>query len=76
MLAILVINDSEVQNRVLTTTDPHTQDELQRAANYINDNYVGCELDDIRTRLLEDLEKTRDSMNQAMLDIVSPDLTT
>jgi heat-inducible transcriptional repressor len=71
VLAILVINDSEVQNRVLTTADPHTQDELQRAANYINDNYIGCDLNDIRTRLLEDLERTRDSMNQAMLDIIS-----
>ena len=70
VLAILVINDSEVQNRVLTTEQAHTPDELQRAANYINEHYVGCDLDDIRTRLLEDLESTRDSMNQAMLDII------
>ena len=71
VLAILVINDSEVQNRVLTTEQPHTADELQRAANYINDNYTGTDLSQIRTRLLEDLETTRDSMNQAMLDIIS-----
>ena len=71
VLAILVINDSEVQNRVLHTEQPHTQDELQRAANYINDNYVGHDLTQIRSRLVDDLEKTRDSMNQAMLDIIS-----
>ena len=71
VLAILVINDSEVQNRVLHSEQPHTQDELQRAANYINDNYVGHDLSEIRDRLIEDLEKTRDSMNQAMLDIIS-----
>jgi heat-inducible transcriptional repressor len=71
VLAILVINDSEVQNRVLTTEQAHSQDELQRAANYINENYVGCDLGDIRSRLIEDLETTRDSMNQAMLDIIS-----
>ena len=71
VLAILVINDSEVQNRVLTTEQPHTQDELQRAANYINDNYTGTDLAQIRSRLIEDLESTRDSMNQAMLDIIS-----
>lgn len=71
VLAILVINDREVQNRILHTQDVHTASELQRAANYINDNYAGIELSDIRARLIEDLETTRDSMNQAMLDIVS-----
>ena len=71
VLAILVINDSEVQNRVLNTAQPHTADELQRAANYINENYVGHDLTQIRSRLIDDLERTRDSMNQAMLDIIS-----
>lgn len=71
VLAILVVNDREVQNRILHTQDAHTASELQRAANYINDNYAGVELSDIHARLIEDLEKTRDSMNQAMLDIVS-----
>jgi heat-inducible transcriptional repressor len=71
VLAILVINDSEVQNRVLHTEDIHTADELQRAANFINANYAGVELSDIRDRLIKDLEEARHSMNQAMLDIVS-----
>lgn len=71
VLAILVINDREVQNRILHTQDVHTASELQRAANYINDNYAGVDLSDIHARLIEDLETTRDSMNQAMLDIVS-----
>ena len=71
VLAILVINDREVQNRVLHTEKPHTRDELQRAANYINENYVGHDLEKIRKNLINDLEQTRDSMNQAMLDIIS-----
>ena len=71
VLAILVINDSEVQNRVLNTSQGHTADELQRAANYINENYVGHDLTQIRSCLIDDLERTRDSMNQAMLDIIS-----
>jgi len=71
VLAILVINDREVQNRVLHTEQPHTADELQRAANYINENYVGHELSEIRQRLIDDLAATRESMNQAMLDIIT-----
>ena len=71
VLAILVINDAEVQNRVLHTDKAHSRDELQRAANYINENYTGFDLTEIRSRLVDDLEQTRDSMNQAMLDIIS-----
>ncbi len=71
VLAILVINDREVQNRILHTEHPHTAAELQRAANFINDNYVGNDLMQIRKRLIDDLDKTRDSMNQAMHDIIS-----
>jgi heat-inducible transcriptional repressor len=71
VLAILVINNREVQNRILQTEQPHTIEELQRAANFINDNYVGSDLLQIRERLIKDLERTRDSMNQAMHDIIS-----
>lgn len=71
VLAILVINDREVQNRILQTEQPHTAEELQRAANFINDNYVGCDLLQIREQLIDDLDRTRNSMNQAMHDIIS-----
>ena len=71
VLAILVINDREVQNRILHTEQSHTPGELQKAANFINDNYVGHDLMQIRKRLIDDLDKTRDSMNQAMHDIIS-----
>jgi len=71
VLAILVINDREVQNRILHSARPHTESELRQAANFINEHYAGLEMDAIRNRLIDDLEETRDSMNQAMVDIVS-----
>lgn len=71
VLAILVINEREVQNRILHTDKVYSADELQRAANYINDNYAGLDLLKIRERLIEDLEETRDCMNQAMHDIIA-----
>ncbi|HEX2140436.1 MAG TPA: heat-inducible transcriptional repressor HrcA [Woeseiaceae bacterium] len=71
VLAILVLNDREVQNRILHTERAYTADELQRASNYMNENYAGCDLLQIRERLLADLEATRDSMNQAMHDIIA-----
>jgi len=71
VLAILVINDREVQNRIINTDRPHSESELVRAANFINENYAGLDLAQIRSRLVDDLDHIRDTMNQAMLDIVS-----
>jgi heat-inducible transcriptional repressor len=71
VLAILVINDREVQNRILHIEQEYTAAELQRAANYINENYAGSDLLQIRERLISDLESTRDSMNRAMHDIIA-----
>lgn len=71
ILAILVINDREVQNRILHTDKDYTASELQQAANFINDHYAGKELSQVRERIVEDLDQTRDSMNQAMHDIIA-----
>ena len=71
ILAILVINDREVQNRILHTDRDYSASELQQAANFINEHYAGRELPDVRRKIVEDLEKTRDSMNQAMHDIIA-----
>jgi len=71
ILAILVINDREVQNRILHVDRDYSADELQQAANFINENYAGKELSDVRELLLAELRMTRDSMNRAMHDIIS-----
>ncbi len=71
ILVILVINDTEVQNRVLHTDRNYSTAELQQAQNYINEHYAGTDLHTVRKKLLEDLDGTRDSMNQAMHDIIT-----
>lgn len=71
ILVILVVNDREVQNRILHTARDYSASELQQAQNYINEHYSGTDLQTLRERLLEDLDQTRDSMNQAMHDIIA-----
>jgi len=70
ILAILVINDREVQNRILQTDREYSVSELQQAANFINEHYAGREMAQVRRRIVSDLEDTRLSMNQAMHDII------
>jgi len=71
ILVILVINDREVQNQILHTDRNYSASELQQAANYINQHYAGVEMPQVREKILRDLESTRNSMNQAMHDIIS-----
>ena len=71
ILVILVINDREVQNRILHVDREYTAAELQHAANFINEHYAGAEMATLRERLVSDLEKLRNSMNQEMIDIVT-----
>jgi heat-inducible transcriptional repressor len=71
ILVILVINDTEVQNRILHTDRDYSSSELQQAQNYINEHYAGTDLHTVRKKLIEDLDSARDSMNQAMHDIIS-----
>ena len=71
ILVILVTNDREVQNRILNTDRRYEASELQQAQNFINEHYSGADLGTVRERLLSDLDKTRDSMNKAMHDIIS-----
>jgi heat-inducible transcriptional repressor len=64
-------NDTEVQNRILHTDRNYTASELQQAQNFINQHYAGTDLHTVREKLLQDLDATRDSMNQAMHDIIA-----
>ena len=71
VLVILVVNDREVQNRILHTDRDYSASELIQAQNFINEHYAGVELEQVRSKLLEDLDATRDSMNRTMHEIIS-----
>ncbi len=71
VLAILVVNDAEVQNRILDMDRDYTEEELRRAANYLNEQFTGRDLSEVRTRLRANLDGTREYMNRLMLDSIA-----
>jgi len=71
VLTILVTSEGEVQNRILSMEREFSQDELQRAANYLNENFAGKDMRDVRRLVLEELEQTQQTMNQLMIDTVT-----
>jgi heat-inducible transcriptional repressor len=69
-LAIMVMDNREVQNRVVQLDRPHSAEELRRAANYLNEAFSGRSLPDVRAQLVRQLQETRLHMNQLMLDAI------
>ena len=74
VLTILVVNEREVQNRVIETDREYTETELHQAANYINHEFAGMSLTQIRSGVLDSMRTDKERMNdllQTALDIAS-----
>ena len=71
VLAILVINDSEVENKILQMKRNYSRDELQISANYLNQNYVGRSFEYIKNNLLTKLKETSALANSLMNNIIN-----
>jgi heat-inducible transcriptional repressor len=58
-LVIIVSPDGDVQNRVVFTAQDYTQTQLIEAANYLNTNYAGMAIEQVRERLKAEVESLR-----------------
>ena len=70
VLAILVVNGREVQNRILQLDRHYSAEELRRASNYLNQQFAGKELNQVREHLLNQLQETREHLNAMLLDAI------
>ena len=66
VLAIMVTNEKDVQNKVLHLDREYTASELQSAANYLNQQFIGKDINEIRDSLLRDLDRTRRDVDNVM----------
>jgi heat-inducible transcriptional repressor len=66
VLAILVINEKDVQNRIIKTDRQYTSAELQQAANCFNSVFTGMNLLDARQRVLAEMRETKEDMDRVM----------
>ena len=67
VLVILVVNSEEVQNKVIQTDRSYSSSELQQASNYLNSEFAGLELAEVREKLLGSMKQMREDMNRIML---------
>jgi len=66
VLVILVFTDSQVQNRVIATQHPYSPSELEQIANYLNANFAGMRIDEIRARLLREMQDEGTRLNRML----------
>jgi len=74
VLAILVFNNQEVENRIIYTDRQYTPSELQQAANYLNETYTGFDIAQVKHELISALQQDRDHANtlmQATIDVAA-----
>lgn len=74
VLVILVVNEREVQNRIIHTQRVHSEEELRQAASLLNQRFAGRPLDQVKAQILADMEADRasiDSYMRATLDLAN-----
>ena len=59
LLVIIVSPDGDVQNRVIYTEADYSQSQLTETANFLNSNYMGLEIEEVRARLQNEVESLR-----------------
>lgn len=64
VLVILVLNQNEVQNRIIYTDRCYTVSELQQVGNFLTTQFSGKELGQIRRELLVALERERNNITE------------
>ncbi len=66
LLVIIVSPDGDVQNRVIFTEADYSQSELVEAANFLNSNYAGLAIEDVRERLKNEVDALRSEIATLM----------
>ena len=66
LLLIIVAPDGDVHNRVLFTDTDYTASELQEASNYLNANFSGMAIEQVRARLHHEVDRLRGEIAKLM----------
>ena len=66
VLVILVVNEREVQNRVIELPTPLSGAQLKAAADLINQRYAGADLAEVKQRLVQEMDEARSRIDAYM----------
>jgi len=70
VLVVLVFNDQDVQNRIIELEQSISSDELQKTANFLNEQCLGKSLAEAKQFLMSRMDSIRTTTNDFMASIV------
>lgn len=70
VLVIMVVNEREVQNKIIHTARNYSASELQQAANYLNAAFAGRRPQQVREDLIREMHASRADMNSIMQTVI------
>ena len=79
VLAILVINERDVQNRIIELQQPMTEEQLRAAADFVNQRYAGNDLSRVKTEIVREMTEARsriDAYLSAALELANAAIET
>lgn len=71
VLVILVVNEREVQNRIIHTQRPFTEEQLREAAAMVNQRFAGQPLDLVQDNLLREMREARSRIDSYLEDALT-----
>lgn len=66
VLVIMVLDDHEVQNRIIYTKQRYSEAQLKEASNFVNQSFLGQSLGRVRSLLISSMKSDRETMNTLM----------
>jgi len=71
VLVVMVINDEEVQNRIIHTDRAHSAAELTEFGNYLNSCFVEKDLATVRSEIIREMKAQRENANGMMMTAIN-----
>jgi len=66
ILSIIVVNDCDVENRIIQTNRQFEKQELEQIGNFLTRQFAGKDVHTVRTNLLKEMQNARQEVNSSM----------
>ena len=66
ILVVIILNDREIQNRIIVTDKIYSASELQQAGNYLTQQFAGKDWLEIRSQIFLDIAHDREDMQKIL----------
>ncbi len=70
VLVIIVLNEGEVQNRIIHTSHEYSERQLQKAASFVNEHFAGQPIDNVKDALVSSMREDKSLIDKLMQDAI------